>query len=79
MSCCRTRSRWTSTTPAITRSPVTSRSLLQTLGLPLILAMQGPADEPEGSSPIRSVFVAGAVVAVAVVPLLFSIGLGSPR
>lgn len=48
--------------------------LCQTVVLPLVLALQGR--EALGR---RSVAYAGAAMAVVVVPLLFSIGLGSPR
>jgi lipopolysaccharide/colanic/teichoic acid biosynthesis glycosyltransferase len=46
----------------------------ETLALPLVLALQRPAGTGR-----RSVAYAGAAMAVAVVPLLFAIGLGSPR
>jgi len=48
--------------------------LCQTLALPVVLALQGRAGGGR-----RSVAYAGAAMAVAVVPLLFAIGLGSPR
>jgi lipopolysaccharide/colanic/teichoic acid biosynthesis glycosyltransferase len=53
--------------------------LLQTLGLPLILALQGLADDPSESGPRRAFLVAGAVMAGVVLPALFALGLGSPR
>jgi lipopolysaccharide/colanic/teichoic acid biosynthesis glycosyltransferase len=48
--------------------------LCQTLVLPIVLALQGRSGAGR-----RSVAYAGAAMAVAVVPLLFAIGLGSPR
>jgi lipopolysaccharide/colanic/teichoic acid biosynthesis glycosyltransferase len=48
--------------------------LCQTLALPVVLALQGRTGAGR-----RSVAYAGAAMAVALVPLLFAIGLGSPR
>jgi lipopolysaccharide/colanic/teichoic acid biosynthesis glycosyltransferase len=54
------------------------RVLCQTLVLPLILIWQGPHSTPS-PGPRRSVAVAGAVMAIAILPALFALGLGSPR
>jgi lipopolysaccharide/colanic/teichoic acid biosynthesis glycosyltransferase len=53
------------------------RVICQTLLLPLILAWQGIHG---GASPgRRSVALGGAVMAVAIIPVIFALGLGSPR
>jgi lipopolysaccharide/colanic/teichoic acid biosynthesis glycosyltransferase len=55
--------------------------LLQTLALPGILAWQRIQSEGDASSSRagRSVAYVGAATAIAVLPLLFALGLGSPR
>jgi lipopolysaccharide/colanic/teichoic acid biosynthesis glycosyltransferase len=53
------------------------RVLLQTLALPLILLLQRHSDEQERGA--RPYAYAGAVTAIVILPLLFTLGLGSPR
>jgi lipopolysaccharide/colanic/teichoic acid biosynthesis glycosyltransferase len=51
----------------------------QTLALPLILLRQGSRAESEPAGPLRSVAHAGLLMAAAVLPVVFALGLGSPR
>jgi len=52
--------------------------LCETLALPVILALQHRRTEDDGSRGAPFVF-AGAVTLIVILPLLFAIGLGSPR
>jgi lipopolysaccharide/colanic/teichoic acid biosynthesis glycosyltransferase len=50
---------------------------LQTLALPLILALQGRGEESRAVG--RTAAYAGVAMAIGILPLLFAMGLGSPR
>lgn len=55
------------------------RILIQTLAVPLILLWQSVAPNRERFAPWRSVALGGVAMALVVLPVLFALGLGSPR